>query len=664
MRKEDPGESTLRASQEESDRSIRVLMNTWREKRPFVVVMGSEYTLAGFQAPHRYCVLGWYIITQTWAEKEFPGVLPQESDAPDYFLRYKFAFQFLPRNTIKPWFMTEGCVRPSIRRTYTCTLCGKDSPKVYTAGICLIPDCDRFWKVQDGEHWSDAREIEIDPEFLCPVQLDSDLETLIPESIIPPLPPLNIERFTPCALWCRRCGRITCREIWDKWICASCGYLKTYPNTPVPCATLSSTSTQWKDHLGCLAATRDSGIKRYVDVIDQGICRGLIRATYVLPTGGRIEHVLADPHHKLKKIGSTIFEQYQTGVVPLRRWRFSAHRVKGFLTQNFSHNAGEAYRHAISMPYSHFASAPEPVRRARSVLQAVSPHTQINELLSIFYMDGQKMSWHDDGEKEVQGPIISWSLGSDSIMRFRRKVKKKKCIFDIGRAKAKKRHSARLHENHLDSKPVQTESMEPIQKKQPEELTANIEDSLHTISGSVSAKIDEGKTHIPRKTVLKLVTRHGDLVIMYGKAVQTHYEHAVEPQGLRLCVTGRTLRTLTPLSDEAYPADPPWSAPPGSVPLDLYLPKEGHPQCIEDNILGAARLMRLADPLWNPCSPLDMEFDPIFAESDCEPEISSIHSGRDDSESDTETSDLERRFTCAGLLMRISRSLTVTNTDN
>ncbi|KAJ3032944.1 hypothetical protein HK097_005026, partial [Rhizophlyctis rosea] len=55
-------------------------------------------------------------------------------------------------------------------------------------------------------------------------------------------------------------------------------------------------------------------------------------------------------------------------------------------------------------------------------------------------------------------------------------------------------------------------------------------------------KLNIRKKKKPNKVVLSLLLRHGDVVIMHGKEVQRHYEHAVTPQGLRFAVTARRIR--------------------------------------------------------------------------------------------------------------------------
>lgn len=48
---------------------------------------------------------------------------------------------------------------------------------------------------------------------------------------------------------------------------------------------------------------------------------------------------------------------------------------------------------------------------------------KFNELLALGYFEGSKISYHDDGEKELGPTVATLSLGSPAIMRFRPKRK-------------------------------------------------------------------------------------------------------------------------------------------------------------------------------------------------------------------------------------------------
>ncbi|KAJ3006611.1 hypothetical protein HKX48_009553 [Thoreauomyces humboldtii] len=422
---------------------------------------------------------------------------------------------------------------------FKCPYCRKKSPHVYRHPLCLRNECDHFWKSM----WTDnpPSKLRINDAFLLPFgDPGSNEEKQLITRVLPGTKVPEDEASYPKALCCGTCGRISSREHMTRWICASgCGNERLYPSstsTPLVITTpfdFDEPTPRSIDNVGCVLLREGSGIMAYKNQIyapgsPHHGCRSVI---YVLPTGGTIEHVLAN--ETLNKIGWTVFEDFRESV-PFKRWRHNAHRVKGFMTQNFCHNAGEAYRHSINLPASPFEASPS-LLLARHVLQAVSPEKNINEMLSILYLNGQRMAFHDDGEKEVAGPIVGWSLGSDSTMRFRRKNLDKE-----------NRRSKSLRSQLDAAETLVTMSKEPRGAFEDEDVCEECEGGDNGTWLSEQATFDKSgtapATSKPRNTALELLTRHGDLVIMRGKAVQTWYEHAADPHGVRLCVTGRTMR--------------------------------------------------------------------------------------------------------------------------
>jgi len=57
----------------------------------------------------------------------------------------------------------------------------------------------------------------------------------------------------------------------------------------------------------------------------------------------------------------------------------------------------------------------------QNIVKDLIPEAKFNQMLSAIYMEGQRMSWHDDSEKGVEPVITSLSLGSYAEMKFRQK---------------------------------------------------------------------------------------------------------------------------------------------------------------------------------------------------------------------------------------------------
>ncbi|KAI8825113.1 uncharacterized protein EV422DRAFT_246233 [Fimicolochytrium jonesii] len=360
----------LRGSQEETDLSIRILRNTWAKALPLIVIMGSHYPLADFVMPARYAVLGWWMITHIWTEKEFVNV---EADVADgerpYNVRVKCRFQWLDQNLHEPWFLKPNANRSCLARPklHTCKKCKAVSPIVYHVPMCLVRTCDFFWKVfseRDGR-WADPQKLSYNGDFLRPFQLPGRFS---PKLDVKPIFPIEIsEQYAPRAVHCELCGRISQRVELTSWTCAVCNYApKSYFKEQYPVSLLRRSlpgSVNFKNEVpGCLYLLPNSGIEVARDRVEDGTyAHGLDRVTYHLPTGGRIVHILATEEHPLSINGWKLWGDYQRKV--------SMKRFKGFLTQNFLHNAGEVYNFSIAMPSCPFETAPEEVEFARDILQ-------------------------------------------------------------------------------------------------------------------------------------------------------------------------------------------------------------------------------------------------------------------------------------------------------
>ncbi|KAN0066288.1 hypothetical protein ACQY0O_000382 [Thecaphora frezii] len=84
-----PSKLQLKDDQREDDPVIAALIQTMRMKLPTVLIAAENYTLLPMKLNCSFAVLGWYIITDAWAEKE-------ETETPanaKSFVRWKFRFE-------------------------------------------------------------------------------------------------------------------------------------------------------------------------------------------------------------------------------------------------------------------------------------------------------------------------------------------------------------------------------------------------------------------------------------------------------------------------------------------------------------------------------------------------------------------------------------------
>ncbi len=79
---------------------IRALLHSSRHRLPIVLIAAETYALLPFRLPCSYAVLGWYVITDCWAERE--AAEAKDAEQPSAFVRWKFRFEWIPAQG-EPW---------------------------------------------------------------------------------------------------------------------------------------------------------------------------------------------------------------------------------------------------------------------------------------------------------------------------------------------------------------------------------------------------------------------------------------------------------------------------------------------------------------------------------------------------------------------------------
>ncbi|KAF9004804.1 hypothetical protein BDQ17DRAFT_1354723 [Cyathus striatus] len=493
-----------------NDKSVRALLNNFRERRPLVLLVDDKYAHFPYDLDGRgitYAVLGFYMIINAWAEYQ-----PAANDR-GRVVRYKFAFQWCDSQGTPWWIRPDDGKRllgshtskgdwdgrpvkkrkcklselrsPDDTDLYgECVCCSRKSPRVYQAWVCLVPDCPLFWKTPSGEDLSEP--LQYNPGFL---RLDV-LPQLPPgyESVVPPPPTApvngNESEYVPTSGWhCSKCGRLTCRYKWEHWECKNCHatfVVKDRIRTARDFWT-QTISVNFRDH----SIARSSGIlQQQAKVYRHESGYGQYQ-TFVLPQGRGFIHHIQPGNAPGKQRADMVFQQYQeqatSGELEFRRWPLRAHKCRGpLLTNYFSHNSGEPYQYVGGTDNTvPFSKAPSAVLNARDLIhdrikQALGKTVSFNEVLSAAYMEKQKMAFHSDSEAGL-GPLVAGlSLGSPALMHFRVR----------------------------------------------EKYDANGES---------------------RSIVASFVLRHGDVLVMDGADVQTFYEHTVVPTNFRIAATARCI---------------------------------------------------------------------------------------------------------------------------
>ncbi|BGP06622.1 hypothetical protein JCM10049v2_002446 [Rhodotorula toruloides] len=440
----------------------------------------------------------------------------------------------------------------------TCEACHQTHRRVYQEHVsCYNEACSNFFLVDGEMHHPSS--LTYQPSILAPSDLPQD--TLVPQSLFPrTLQSLSGESAAAdysAEAWrgfgCTACGRLSSRADWIKLKCAGCG---AEGNTMGKAFTIQD--LRMEERLAAIKAGKipPSDYKPVQPVFVEPSMR--VRPILHIPgwegytvemlppvtseddeentasgssVGRALAHHLWPVDEEEAEMADALFEGYQGAEAGelFRRNKLSRHHaVGGLLCQQFTFNAGEHYRNAItaktypfppaaldasSIADDNTTYAPKCTREARNHLKTVvqllvGPNelADFNEILSVAYMSGGKMNYHDDGERGLGPYVASVSLGSDALMTFRAKGKKKTRAFGGGAGRTGKKAKA----------------------------AASADDANEETEDGDGKKADRSK-----RTVCKMRLRHGDVMVMEGEEMQRLFEHKVEPEGLRYAATAR-----------------------------------------------------------------------------------------------------------------------------
>ncbi|KAI0318869.1 hypothetical protein OF83DRAFT_1113395 [Amylostereum chailletii] len=444
--------------QSSEDKSVRALLNNYYSRRPLVLLADDKYALFPYDltaAGYTYVVLGFYWITNAWAECQ------HVEENGSKVVRFKFAFQWCEEQGDPWWCMrpqSEGTAGPqsqgeaspavvkneetgevflpfsALPNEQRCDRCCRTSIQVYEIGwMCLTPKCPSFW-IHEGK--MPTSDLEYSRRFLdtAPVRKGHPCTT---DKLLPSPPPSHsvggvvTTRQFARGMYCRKCGRLSSRARWDCWECKGCravhrvtGMIRDHKQFWTQLSKLD-----FYDH----TITRGSGIwaepTRFITFKEDGENRRLMVQTFTLPHNRGKIHIIPGSvltNGKANGIFSEYQEMANKGEIDFRRWPMRAHRCRGeLLTNYFSQNTGAPYKYVggagRTVPLE---DGPSAVRHAlrlmkRRIRHALGRKIPFNEVLSAAYMERQKMAFHSDSERGLGPVVASLSLGSVALMHFR-----------------------------------------------------------------------------------------------------------------------------------------------------------------------------------------------------------------------------------------------------
>ncbi|WRT65553.1 uncharacterized protein IL334_002498 [Kwoniella shivajii] len=396
--------------------------------------------------------------------------------------------------------MTESSLQnPAFYPGEKCRSCRQPINQIYQEGlICLNSACKAFFllhtkigllPIPPGFHLS------YNDDFLVP--RETPREVIIPYDIVPPEPAKRVPETEDAyevggrTLWrgwvCRKCGRANCRYRWEVWECRNC-HNTLAPLDPACLVLPEQSRLSQPPFLGEAKVDPKSGIKSNIKMINE---IGCICVIYDLAPAGKIYHLI-QPH---SAVSDDLLVEYQKSANQggwFQRRALKAGAVKGqLLAQHFAVNTGASYKYQVDTLSYSFERSPQCVLMSLALITnrvrlVLGEEIGFNEILSVMYREGQKMSWHDDGETGLGPVVASLSLGSSAIMSFRPKS------------------------------PNRTE------------MNAGF------YTGISSKKVNPN-------TSLSITLSHGDIMIMQGRGIQIKYDHKVVPMGFRIASTARVI---------------------------------------------------------------------------------------------------------------------------
>ncbi|KAG0640548.1 hypothetical protein HOY80DRAFT_1008965 [Tuber brumale] len=522
------GQRRLLMDQTIDDNTIKYLIKNMNQKWPLVLIMGNQCTNSPSKIPHRYCVMDWFKVTAAWAEK----------DPLSQCIRWKFRFEKLNANVDGWWAATlsEEPNPPQEMIKVSCPSCEKESPHIYEEGwACLNPNCKIFWMINDVGM---PAKLNYTENFLsCRTPWPEDF-LQPPNSLAPPLDTElsahvesgGVSRPFWKGMCCPDCGRLSCRELWAGWLCPACGFSYNPPRTVFDAARLADPHRPVYTGPAIPSNFHNEEInsRRFVK-------NGMTVVQYQLGDCGTVTHILANKvSNSRHEDANWLLENYQNLDMPFRRFPMKCHHSQGrLLTQQFMYNCGAPYKFIVDVNSLPFHDSPPVVLKALDLIhqrvQLIHPEAQFNEVLNVGYFEKQKMDYHDDGEEGLGETVASISLGGSARMKFRVKSKYKGDRH-CWTTEPEKHHSDAGSDNSIYNE----ENLEDEEEGDSGEIAAG----LQTNAFSMRAK---GRSN---KAMLDLCLNHGDVMVMKGAGIQTHWEARL----FRIAATARYIAYNAPES--------------------------------------------------------------------------------------------------------------------
>ncbi|KAI1500619.1 hypothetical protein F5X99DRAFT_429281 [Biscogniauxia marginata] len=517
--------------------NYKALMNAYQNKHPVVMVAGAGNRLFPVKPRHYFSVLDYFHITDLWTE----ATTNEKGDiVKHYMIRFeKIDLQsrswWTPKYGPEPDKHLVGEYRCKVR---ACSVCKDQSKEIFEQGwTCLNKACDQFSKFDRA---IDVDSLRYNIDFLRERTAYSGNPPEFP--LVPSLPSsalvesgekFGTEKEYKGGIVCPRCSFASRRIQWERWVCENeeCDFSYTVPMRKVPTDHIEGETRALMDRKKTKFFLKHGSVMESEEEI-----KGYETKVFYLPGESEDDSpasivgsvtIFRPLRRTCENTGgpNDLFEAMQdsmkAGEIKLKRnpARNRDHHMEE-LTSHFTSNIGADYKFGVVVKTSSgFDEAPAPALEAlgrltwagKTATRKASEDTKereidvskesmpdefmdFNEELILGYFEESRISYHDDGEKELGPTVATLSLGSPSLMFFR--PKKRTTIGDPSKAKRG-----------------------------------------------------------DRPPMLGFVLEHGDMVVMHGRDIHKYYEHKVDPEGvLRFALTCRYIRPET-IQDQSRRAE-------------------------------------------------------------------------------------------------------------
>ncbi|KAL9119086.1 MAG: hypothetical protein Q9187_004357, partial [Circinaria calcarea] len=512
------GKLTQVASHSDLNASIKAFMKSLEDRRPLALIVGRDNDSCPVEIPHEYCVMDFFVITNTW-----------EEDCNGLVVR-KWRFEKVDLDH-KSWWAAEGSPKLPARvdritgplaARETCPACLREFPQVFAAGwMCLNGSCQAFW-TNNGV--APSADLSYNKDFLRERQSEPP-ELRAPYCLAPEVFEVDQGNESTYAysrgafkgIVCPNCHRCISRKYWDGWRCETqdCGFVHSV-HQPVISAQAScyDGTKQYDGHAPCYDEWNGPVAQKSMKVYGDWVI-----TTYQLMDGNVIAHLQANKHLNRGKGGAdqAFMDLQRDNCMGLQRHKRPQSTLKGdMLSGQFTKNFGLPYKYVTETVTAGFSEAPVPILAALKRLswagrKIVGENTfqAFNELLAVGYFECGKMDFHDDGESTLGPTVATWSLGAPATMLIRMKERYWKGLTKNNKYNPKERvvPGAALEQERTVLNALHGKiSDEEFERRRTKLYNANI------------------STVRSHKPVLTMPLKHGDIVVMHGAEMQKYFE--------------------------------------------------------------------------------------------------------------------------------------------